>query len=110
MASPLAHGGIGDALKFPIGSGEEIVVKSCQPNAYGLYDMHGNVWEWCEDAYQGRLPGGDDPLVRAGTDRVLRSGSWGIRGEFCRSAFRHWDSPGGRGLSNGLRLAAVHSR
>jgi len=88
-------------------------VKSYQPNAYGLYDMHGNVWEWCEDAYQERLPGGTDPLVAptaTGLLRVIRGGSWFGHGGICRSAFRNWVTPDYRYRNDGFRLAAVPSR
>ncbi|MDE0092120.1 MAG: formylglycine-generating enzyme family protein, partial [Oligoflexia bacterium] len=46
------------------------------PNRNGLYDVYGNVWEWVEDAWKKELPGGKDPLVAFGYDRVLRGGSW----------------------------------
>ena len=47
------------------------------PNPFGLYDMHGNLMEWCQDTYQAKLPGGRDPVVAsAGAERVLRGGSW----------------------------------
>ena len=52
-------------------------VGSFRANAWGLYDMHGNVWEWCMDRYGENRP-----------DRVLRGGSWNISGKDCRSAFR----------------------
>ena len=63
------------------------------PNAYGLYDMHGNVWEWCEDVwhnnYDGAPSGGKAWLSRGKTrSRVARGGSWGISRYDCRSANR----------------------
>jgi len=84
-----------------------VLVKSYQRNAYGLHDMHGNVWEWCEDSYQERLPGGVDPLVSAGQARVIRGGSWGSYGRDCRSAIRVWSAPDYRDQGCGFRLAAV---
>jgi formylglycine-generating enzyme len=68
-------------------------------NAWGLYDMHGNTFEWCRDWYHARLPGGADPDLHAakdtatrsehgGVSRVRRGGCWADDGWACRSAFR----------------------
>jgi formylglycine-generating enzyme required for sulfatase activity len=58
-----------------------------QPNPFGLYDMHGNAWEFCEDLYVEKLPGGTDPLVSTGGDlRVFRGGGWYDLAANCRSA------------------------
>ena len=66
-------GAIGDgnagAERYPHRVGQK------KPNPWGLYDMHGNVWEWCRDAYAKKLPGGTDPLVETGSDRVFRAGA-----------------------------------
>ncbi len=78
-----------------------------QANAWGLYDMHGNVWERCRDWY-GAYPGGTvaDPTGAAsGSDRVFRGGSWGFKASLCRSAYRDSDVPGYRYLFLGFRLA-----
>lgn len=83
-------------------------------NAWGLFDMHGNVWEWCRDWYaEAYLPGVDgqpvaDPLgPPAGAYRVNRGGSWRSSADTCRSAFRHWLAPNDRGNGLGFRLALV---
>ena len=61
-----------------------------KPNGWGFHDLHGNVWEWCQDRYGGPLPGGTvtDPWGPvAGLNRVFRGGSWGVAASRCRSAY-----------------------
>ena len=80
---------------------QTVPVGSYQPNAWGLYDMHGNVWELCHDLHgtysaqavtdpTGATPG-TSRLPR--TSHVLRGGGWSGGPEFCRSAYRAWCSP-----------------
>ena len=77
------------------------------PNAWGLYDMHGNVWEWCRDWYGDYSSGSlTDPTgASTGSCRVDRGGSWYGEAALCRSAIRLRDVPSRRGLSLGFRLA-----
>lgn len=98
---------------------ETTVIKSYPPNDWGLFDMHGNVWEWCQDEWQKHL--GKSPIVidtvktpkvsetgesQSGEARlrVARGGSWNGFGRYCRSACRTWHSPGSRDYDLGFRL------
>ena len=82
-----------------------------KPNAWGLHDMHGNVWEWCADWYGHELVGGTDPSGPASSNfRVCRGGSWVSRvAAGCRSASRLRNSQGYRIDSLGFRPALVPS-
>jgi formylglycine-generating enzyme required for sulfatase activity len=99
---------------FPYGTDEKgqnlhrtCPVGSYAPNAFGLYDMHGNVWQWCEDWY-GNYPNGavSDPKgPDKGAGRVLRGGSWIFDPGNCRAAHRGVYAPGRRGINFGFRVA-----
>lgn len=79
-------------------------VATLKPNPFGLYDMHGNVWEWCADNYLNELPGGSDPSVRSTAPRVNRGGGWPVGAPLCRSAQRSKDVPSHRGSGIGFRV------
>ena len=74
-------------------------------NAFGLYDIHGNVWEWVQDAYKIYLPGGRDPLEKSNFIRVFRGGSWNEEAVFLRSAYRFFGYAQRKYLDVGFRLA-----
>jgi formylglycine-generating enzyme required for sulfatase activity len=78
-------------------------------NAWGLYDMHGNVWEWCSDWYVDYPVGSvTDPTgANSGSSRALRGGCWLGNAEFCRSAFRNYDLPSAGLNGLGVRCSLV---
>ena len=84
-------------------------VGSYAANAWGFYDMHGNVREWCQDWYDrdyySKSPENDPCNAAAGDKRVLRGGGWGNYARICRSADRYWDYPA-FGLGCGFRLCS----
>jgi formylglycine-generating enzyme required for sulfatase activity len=83
-------------------------VGSYNANAFGLYDMHGNVWEWCNDDWKADYPAGavtDPKGPGTGTSRVLRGGSFNSYEFYARSSGRSGYSPSIRYIDNGLRLA-----
>jgi formylglycine-generating enzyme required for sulfatase activity len=91
----------GHAFTAPVGS--------FAPNAFGLYDMHGNAWEWTadwhDDHYYANSPVDDPKGPPTGSVRVRRGGSWHTWSFYARSSFRNWNSPGTRYTLVGMRLA-----
>jgi formylglycine-generating enzyme required for sulfatase activity len=84
-------------------------VGSYPENAWGLHDMHGNVYEWCRDWYHPQLPGGTDPDLsdQKAASRVRRGGAWCDDGQPCRSAHRLRFEPERRSDHIGFRVAVV---
>ena len=98
---------LGDYAWFDSNSGDTThPVGEKLPNQYGLYDMHGNVWEWCWDWYDTYLetPGANYTGPVDGTWRILRGGGWDISAEFTRPSFRHISDPVQRGFYWGFRV------
>jgi formylglycine-generating enzyme required for sulfatase activity len=108
--------GIGDgtslsSLKANFGGEKTTPVGSYQANALGLYDMQGNVWQWCADYY------GDYPTEKvtnptgpaSGSSRVYRGGGWNFSAGLCRAADRSRFAPGDRYCDLGFRVARVPS-
>ena len=94
---------------FADNSGHEThPVKQKLANTWGLYDLHGNVWEWCRDDMRPYTdaPQRDPVGPLEGARRVVRGGSWSGRARFCRAAYRFRWEPGDRWVNQGFRLAA----
>jgi formylglycine-generating enzyme required for sulfatase activity len=87
--------------------GQTHPVGQLQPNAWGLHDMHGNVYEWVQDSWRGSYApeAVTDPQGPAsGSARVVRGCGWGLDALLCRSAFRRYGAPGSRDSDLGFRL------
>ena len=109
---PYSGGTIDQVAWYDGNSGSETnSVGTKKSNAWGLHDMHGNVWEWCADWYDDSLSGGTDPSgASSGVFRVYRGGSWGnFFAAFCRAAFRGTFLPDRRDFYLGFRPALVPS-
>jgi len=88
------------------GFGLHAPVGSLASNAFGLHDVHGNVWEWCRDAHRGYpSEAAIDPVAQGAGDRVPRGGSWGHVAAYARAAFRYPTAPSFRNYDLGVRPA-----
>jgi uncharacterized protein (TIGR02996 family) len=104
------YGGAGNGPHL----GRPCAVGTYLANAWGLYDMHGNVWEWCSDwflrgwwAYSGKSPAKDPTGPSAGSRRVIRGGGWISTSRSCRAAYRDGALPSHLDLSIGFRVVGV---
>ncbi|NEO74651.1 formylglycine-generating enzyme family protein, partial [Moorena sp. SIO3H5] len=89
-------------------------VGSFPGNAFGLYDMHGNVWEWCQDnwnqTYKGAPTDGTALIIDENNYRLLRGGSWFSDPRVCRCAYRYWFGRVGSYGNFGFRVVVVCPR
>jgi formylglycine-generating enzyme required for sulfatase activity len=78
-----------------------------KPNGLGLFDMHGNAWEWCQDAVNGQ-DNTDAEEIKDAPPRVLRGGAYSVEARYARSARRFWGEPARRYVEVGFRVARTY--
>ena len=104
----------GYCVPHPVMLGQTSVVGSYPANAFGLHDMHGNVWEWCLDRWNGIAPyvagAVADPLSTAGSERIVRGGAFDYGDTYCRSARRYASAPTAGSLRVGFRIVCAPVR
>ena len=97
-----------DLANYDGNVGQTTAIGKYQPNAFGLYDIHGNVWEWCQDDwhdnYEGAPTDGSAWLSSAGVQKVRRGGSWINNSAYCRSAIRYGNTRDSRSDIFGFRV------
>jgi len=102
---------LGDYAWYDANSGSKTHdVGQKKPNLWGLYDMHGNVWEWVQDMYHNSYSGAHidgSAWEGSGSRRVVRGGDWGDNARSCRSAYRSHGDPDARDYSHGFRLLRI---
>jgi formylglycine-generating enzyme required for sulfatase activity len=100
------EGQLGEYAWYTLNSGKRThPVGTRKPNAWGLYDMHGNVWEWVQDGYGNYTADPvTDPIVPAvGTGRVIRGGNWNSVPRTVRAGYRVWNEPDYHSVDIGFR-------